>query len=337
MADITKELRDILAAVYGRDVRRSIHDAIDKINQVNEVAIGAGTVYADGDPGPTKSDGTPNTNFDQSIYINVDDNEILRCGMVSNVWKWTAIDNIEGNGISSITGPVTDPDDSSGLTDVYTINFTKDATPKTIKVKNALSIVRIDGPTPDPIVPLKQNFTVVFNDTSQNKTFSIYDGKGISAISGPSTSDLIDTYLILYNDGTTDTYQVVNGNRIYQGTAVSGENPSTQVIAPTSGIANARTGDLYNNTAEGSFYHCVIPGDPTTAAWLYDFTISAVATSIDWANVSNKPLGQANGVATLDSNGLVPLAQLPISPEVILPVDPTTPPTTDGAIWITTS
>src|SRR5690625_2669323 len=36
MADISKELNQIKNAVYGREVRRSIHDGIDKVNRESE-------------------------------------------------------------------------------------------------------------------------------------------------------------------------------------------------------------------------------------------------------------------------------------------------------------
>lgn len=40
-------------------------------------------------------------------------------------------------------------------------------------------------------------------------------------------------------------------------------------------------------------------------------TGGGTADSVDWANIQNKPTGQANGIASLDSNGKVPSTQLP--------------------------
>ena len=370
MADISRYLQAIMAAIYGRDVRSSIHDAIDIINKVSEKTLNAGTAIHANDVVPSSST-DPKFGYLYSEYIDTTNNDLLRVENVSGVLKWVKVQNIEGNGIDSIDGPVVDPDDPTGLTDLYTVNFTKSAETFPLKVKNAKSITSITGPVPKQNDPLTDVFTINYNDGTNrtfevsngmgitsitgpvahetyplvdvytinyndgtSRTFNVTNGKSIVSITGPVTSDLTDTYTITYNDNTTQTYTVTNGNKIYQGTAIAGEDPTQQVIAPTSGIAHARTGDLYNNTAEGSFYHCVTPGDPTTAAWLYDFTVSAVATAIDWANITNKPLGVANGVATLDANGLVPLAQLPLSPEVILPVNPNPEPTTNGAIWI---
>ena len=40
-------------------------------------------------------------------------------------------------------------------------------------------------------------------------------------------------------------------------------------------------------------------------------TGGGTADSVNWSNITNKPLGQANGVATLDESGKVPSVQLP--------------------------
>ncbi len=43
MADISRYLQAILDAVYGEEVRGSIHDAIEIINDVSEVSLTTGT------------------------------------------------------------------------------------------------------------------------------------------------------------------------------------------------------------------------------------------------------------------------------------------------------
>ena len=80
-----------------------------------------------------------------------------------------------GNGIASITGPV-----SAGNVDTYTLNFT-------------------DGST--------YNFTVTngLNGNDGN------DGNGIASITGPVTSGNVDTYTINLTDGTHTTFTVTNG------------------------------------------------------------------------------------------------------------------------------
>ena len=47
MANIIQYLQDIMSARYGKDVRQSIHDAIEEINNVNEANIGTVQAIAD--------------------------------------------------------------------------------------------------------------------------------------------------------------------------------------------------------------------------------------------------------------------------------------------------
>jgi len=214
MANINKELTDILRAIYGREVRGSIHDAIDKINKVNEVAVDCGTDIENGDAGPLNPDGSRNSNYDKAIYINTDTYDVLVCD--STTWLWTAIGNIIGNGIDSITGPVVDP--SAPLVDNYTINFTKDPTPK---------------------------------------LFSVVNGKGIVSIAKTSTAGLIDTYTITWNNGTTSTYNIVNGkdgSTTLHGTEISGKAAAS--TGYTLATDDCKAGDYYFQQVEGAFYYC---------------------------------------------------------------------------------
>ena len=83
MANIAAELAAILAAVYGEDVRGSIHDAIEKINDASEVVLSVGTAVT----GPTSS----STGFtEDSFYLN---------NSTYDLWKCTGTDTwaLEGN------------------------------------------------------------------------------------------------------------------------------------------------------------------------------------------------------------------------------------------------
>lgn len=122
MADISKELAAILAAVYGRDVRGSIHDAIKKINDVSEVQMGAGTAVNS----PTSS---AEGYFDGSLYINTDVYELWRCVDPESATPWESLGAF-ANAIVSIVLTST-----SGLVDTYTITFT-DGTSTTFNVTN---------------------------------------------------------------------------------------------------------------------------------------------------------------------------------------------------------
>ena len=129
MADISTELARILSAIYGEDVRGSIHDAIEKINDVSEVVLTTGTAVT----GPSSS----STGFyDDSLYLNTDTFELWKCTGV-NTWASQGIlkgdpgaDGADGNGIASITKTAT-----SGLVDTYTFTYT-DGTTSTFTVTN---------------------------------------------------------------------------------------------------------------------------------------------------------------------------------------------------------
>jgi hypothetical protein len=72
MADISQYLAAILSAVYGEDVRGSIHDAIEMVNDVSEVVLSTGTAITD----PTSS----STGFyEDSLYLNTNTYELWKC------------------------------------------------------------------------------------------------------------------------------------------------------------------------------------------------------------------------------------------------------------------
>lgn len=114
MANISSYLAAIMSAVYGEDVRGSIHDAIDIINQVGEVVLNTGTAVT----GPT----SPSTGFfDGSFYINTNTMELWKC-IGTNSWQSQGVlkgaDGADGNGITKIEKTAT-----VGLVDTYTITF----------------------------------------------------------------------------------------------------------------------------------------------------------------------------------------------------------------------
>lgn len=126
MADISSYLAAIMAAVYGEDVRGSIHDAIDIINKVGEVVLNTGTAVT----GPTSS----STGFyDGSFYINTNTMELWKC-IGTDAWQSQGIlkgaDGLDGNGIVSIVKTAT-----VGLVDTYTITYDDGGT-ETYQVTN---------------------------------------------------------------------------------------------------------------------------------------------------------------------------------------------------------
>lgn len=189
MANISSYLAAILAAVYGEDVRGSIHDAIDIINKVGEVVLNTGTAVT----GPTSS----STGFyDGSFYINTNTMEL---------WKCIGTDTWQSQGV----------------------------------LKGA------DGA----------------------------DGNGIVSIAKTATVGLVDTYTITFDDGTTTTYDITNGqngSKWYKGTAISGTGTS---ITGFPGNMN----DFYLNSTDGYVYICTKTGGslpPDAAEWDYVMTLT---------------------------------------------------------------
>jgi hypothetical protein len=72
MADISQYLQDILDAVYGEQVRGSIHDAISIINDVSEVVLTLGTAV---DSASSSSTGF----FTNSLYLNTNSYVLWKC------------------------------------------------------------------------------------------------------------------------------------------------------------------------------------------------------------------------------------------------------------------
>lgn len=189
MADISSYLAAIMAAVYGEDVRGSIHDAIDIINKVGEVVLNTGTAVT----GPTSS----STGFyDGSFYINTNTMELWKC-IGTDAWQ------------------------SQGV------------------LKGA------DGA----------------------------DGNGITSIVKTQTVGLVDTYTISFDDGSTETYQITNGqngSKWYKGTAISGTGTSITGFPGTKD-------DFYLNSVDGFVYVCTKTGGamvPDAAEWDYVMTLT---------------------------------------------------------------
>lgn len=64
-----------------------------------------------------------------------------------------------------------------------------------------------------PVSPsLVGTMTITLADETEVEV-EINNGKGISSVTKTSTSELVDTYTITYNDGTTSTFTVTNGEK----------------------------------------------------------------------------------------------------------------------------
>ena len=85
MADISTELQAIMDAIYGEDVRGSIHDAIDLINKVGEVQLTLGTAV-------TSASSSVSGFYKDSVYINTSTYDVWRCTGTA----WENKGNIKG-------------------------------------------------------------------------------------------------------------------------------------------------------------------------------------------------------------------------------------------------
>ena len=123
MADISTYLAAILAAVYGEDVRGSIHDAIELINDVSEVVLTTGTAV-------TSASSSSTGFYKDSLYLNTNTFELWKC-MGTDTWaSQGTLKGDNGVGISGIAKTST-----SGLVDTYTITF-DDGSTETFDVTN---------------------------------------------------------------------------------------------------------------------------------------------------------------------------------------------------------
>lgn len=79
MADISTELQAILDAVFGEQVRGSIHDAIEKINEASEVVLSTGNLI-------TYSGSSSQGFYVGSLYLNTDTYTLWKC-IGTNSWQ----------------------------------------------------------------------------------------------------------------------------------------------------------------------------------------------------------------------------------------------------------
>lgn len=144
-------------------------------------------------------------------------------------------------------------------------------------------------------------------------------GVGISSITKTGSAGLIDTYTITYTNGTTSTFDVVNGtgNAIYYDTSMINTSNVAQTY-PTSGIASAVINDMNVNPASWNVYKCTVGGSPSVAEWLYignikgasgtgsgdmqsaDFVGSSATRSVHAADTLNTTLGNVDQLNSSD-------------------------------------
>lgn len=123
MANISSYLAAIMAAVYGQDVRSSIHDAIEIINDVSEVVLTTGTAVSSATSSSTGF-------YDNSLYLNTSTMELWKCVGTNSWTSQGVLKGSDGRSIVSISKTGT-----SGLVDTYTITYDS-GSPDTFTVTN---------------------------------------------------------------------------------------------------------------------------------------------------------------------------------------------------------
>ena len=187
MADISRELQAIMNAIYGEEVRGSIHDAIDLINKVGEVVLSAGTAIT----GPTSS----TTGFYKgSFYLNSQTDDLWKCTGPG----WTLAGNLRGSNIASISLYSTDV-----LTDTYKVTLTNGVSTY-FNVTNGRSISNISKKTTSGLV---DTYEITYNDNSTS-TFDVKNG--YSPTVQVSKQGKVTTVVITDETGP-HTFQVLDG------------------------------------------------------------------------------------------------------------------------------
>lgn len=221
MIDVNTALQNILKAVYGKEVRQSIHDAISQINDNSLEAIDLSQIKYGTDVVATTS--PIGSYVEGTLYLNTDTGILWKLlgGVWSEVMHLKAIDEIK-------------IDSSSGLNDTYKIIY-NDGTSTTYTITNGSSIsdikkiktvglvdtyeISLDNgqkvPTKftvtngeDAFIPVakvtKTNdvATISITDDKGTTTVDVNDGKSVVDVTLDATVGNAKTYKMKSSDGT---------------------------------------------------------------------------------------------------------------------------------------
>lgn len=281
MADISQYLQAIMAAVYGEDVRGSIHDAIALINDVGETVLTLGTAV----DSPT----SPTTGFYQdSVYLNTSTGDMWTCTGTG----WSLSGNTKGDqgdpglaatiDVGTVTSGAVASVTNSGTTSAAVFDF---VLPQGDKGETG------DGLTAESAHMGSNTVVTIKNSTTQAvvDTFNVPDGapgatgNGIASIAKTATAGLVDTYTITYTDGTSTTFTVTNGqDGSGAGDMTKSAYDPTNTVADAGGIpayVSAHAGTTYTGekgvTVAGTVIKAALVND--SASLLASETISVSA------------------------------------------------------------
>ena len=295
MADISTELARILSAIYGEDVRGSIHDAIEKINDVSEVVLTTGTAVT--------SPSSSSTGFyDDSLYLNTDTFELWKCTGV-NTWASQGIlkgdPGEDGNGIASIAKTAT-----SGLVDTYTITYT-DGTTSTFNVTNGANGtdgsdgVSVTGVSLISKVGLLATYRMTFSDGSY------YDYTVSDGASGSGTGDMTKAVYDTDNDGIVDAAETL-----------SGLTATIADLNKTANLATVATSGSYNDLSNKPTIPTITDTYSSTSS--DGMSGKAVKSAIDALDKSDSAVSGQYVSAVSETDGIITVsrASLPTIPTV---------------------
>ena len=277
MADISQYLQAIMSAVYGEDVRGSIHDAIALINDVGEAVLTLGTAV----DSPT----SPTTGFYQdSVYLNTATGDMWTCTGTG----WSLSGNTKGDqgdpglaatiDVGTVTGGAVASVTNSGTTSAAVFDF---VLPQGDKGETG------DGLTAESSHVGSNTVVTIKNTTTQAvvDTFNVPDGSpgatgnGIASIAKTATAGLVDTYTITYTDGTSTTFTVTNGQ--------DGQGAGDMTKAaydPTNAVSDAGGIPAYVSAHAGTTYTgekgVVVAGTTIKAALVNDSASSLASETI---------------------------------------------------------
>ncbi len=290
MADISQYLEAIMEAVYGEDVRGSIHDAIEIINDVGEKVLTTGTAVV----GPSSSS---SGYFEDSLYLNTNTMELWKC---IGEDSWSSQGTMKGDpgtsgddgvGISNIAKTST-----SGLVDTYTIYMTDGETTYNFLVTNGQNGNKwyrgtvIEGKAVNPTVFINSGITLAYpNDFYLNPT----EGAIYHCVTGGDATVATWSYDFTMTGGgggggTSDYNDLTNKPSIANVTLSGNKTLADLGIAASADLATVATTGAYSDltgkpnlaTVATSGAYSDLTGRPSLAA---------VATTGSYNDLDNKP------------------------------------------------
>ena len=227
-------------------------------------------------------------------------------------YTWFEYKGETGDTGTSITGVVLDS--TSGLSDVYRVNFSNGAY-TTFTVTNGSSIDSITKTGTDGLV---DTYTVLLTN-GDTTTFNVTNGKGIASITEVDVthqSGHTDVYRINFNDGDTYTFSIYNGtNGTGSVSTVDGIQSANQNVellligngpptTSTTGILKQRYFDRTNSV----LYICT-GVDTSTAETSYTWQGTSVTVDSVLSSMSTNPVQNATLTGIIGTSPLNTTAQ----------------------------